>query len=829
MKKSILSLAVLFIITVSVQAQQTSQFGTVTGTVTDSSAALVVNANIVAKNISGGAIYKATTNQTGGYQLPAIPAATYTLSVEAHGFAREEKNIPILAGQALELNFSLRPTSVSTDVVVTATRVATELQETPVAVTAVDDQLITQQNFVTARDLAGKTPGVVIQRAGISPLTQVFFIRGIGNSDPILDPNVAQYLDDIYLPRTINGLSDLTDLDRIEVLRGPQGTLFGENADAGAIRYISKTPTEKTQVKIDAGYGNYNAVDAHTYLTGAIRHNLLGSFAAARDQHDGYTYDPTINRQVNDQYTTDARAKLLATPTPDLTVLLSLDGLIDRSGGAYYVPKQPIIGGTLANPIYGPFKPNVSYVSVPPLNHSRSDGVTLKISYLIDPALIFHSISAGRSFHQDPVDYDNVGQAMVPFNSTYNFPVSINNNYIFYKEKEATQEFQLQGGWKKFDFTSGLYFLYEDFFNNRTIYTLSSVGAGTPAHPQSQIGNNGTYNYSAYTQGNYHFTRKLILTLGGRYTDVRRIFDFQGIWNELPTVISAQQLPSTPLPPGTPGAPANFGVTGEAKTWRSFTPKYGLSYQFTPGVFAYGSISAGFDAGGYNNRANSAAALLPYNQEKVTTYEFGFRTDWFNERLRFNPTAFYNDYTNLQEAANIFTNSGTVSARTNAGSAHTEGFELETSAEPFKNLTFTGTASYLDTRFDSFNVPSLLSATGNQLPISPRWQLFGGVSYVLPVDHLHDTVRIGADTTYETSYYSDIFNYKQGQVTPQDFVDGYISYQPPTESRLIFSLSAKNIANNLHYQSITWGGSPNYWDGPMAPPRTVFFKAAYSF
>jgi iron complex outermembrane receptor protein len=815
MKKLILSLAAVFMIVVGVQAQQTLQFGAVTGTVTDSSGAVVVNAKIVAENVHGRAIYKATTNQTGGYQLSAIPAATYVVKVEAEGFASEEKTLLILVEHVQELNFSLRPT--------------TELQETPVAVQAIESEQTAAQNIVTTRDLAGKTPGVEIQRAGISPLTQVFFIRGIGNPDPILDPNVAQYLDDIYLPRTINGLSDLTDLDRIEVLRGPQGTLFGENADAGAIRYISKTPSERTQVKIDVGYGDYNTVNAHAYLTGAIRHNLLGSFAAARDQHDGYTWDPTISRHVNDQQTTDARAKLLATPTQALTVLLTLDGLIDRSGGAYYTPKQPIIGGTLANPIYGPFKPNVSYVSVPPLNHSRSDGVTLKLSYLISPALIFHSISAGRSFHQDPVDYDNVGQAMVPFNSTYSFPVSINNNYIFYREKEATQEFQLQGGWKKFDFTSGLYFLYEDFFNNRTIYTLSSVGAGKPAYPQSQIGNNGTYNYSAYTQGNYHFTRKLILTLGGRYTDVRRIFDFQGIWNELPTLISAQQLPPTPLPTGTPGAPANFGVVGEAKSWRSFTPKAGVSYQVTPGVFGYFSFAEGFDAGGYNNRASSAAALLPYNQEKVTTYEFGFRTEALHERFRFNPTFFYNDYTDLQEAANIFTDSGTVSARVNAGSAHTEGFELETSAAPFKNLTFTGTASYLNTRFDSFNVSSLVSATGNQLPVSPHWQLFGGVSYVLPVDHLHNTVRLGADVTYETSYYSDIYNYKQGKVTPQDFVDGYISYQPPTESRLIFSLSAKNIANTLHYQSITWGGSPNYWDGPMAPPRTVFLKAAYSF
>jgi iron complex outermembrane receptor protein len=132
------------------------------------------------------------------------------------------------------------------EVIVTATRQSTSLQKTPLAVTVIGYEDIAQQNLLTARDLAGQTPGVLIQRAGITPLTQVFFIRGIGDADPIFDPNVAQYLDDVYLPRAINGMADLADIERVEVLRGPQGTLFGENADAGAVRYITKTPTDRT-------------------------------------------------------------------------------------------------------------------------------------------------------------------------------------------------------------------------------------------------------------------------------------------------------------------------------------------------------------------------------------------------------------------------------------------------------------------------------------------------------------------------------------------------------------------------------------------------------
>jgi len=179
------------------------------------------------------------------------------------------------------------------DIVVTATRQSTKLQETPVAVTVVTTGDIAEQNITTARDLAGKTPGVTILRSGITPLTQVFYIRGIGESDPIFDPAIAQYVDDVYLPRAINGLSDLTDIERVEVLRGPQGTLFGDNADAGAIRYITKDPTDKTVANFDVGGGNYSTFQTHAYVSGAILPGVLdGSVAFAHDQHDGYT--PTI-------------------------------------------------------------------------------------------------------------------------------------------------------------------------------------------------------------------------------------------------------------------------------------------------------------------------------------------------------------------------------------------------------------------------------------------------------------------------------------------------------------------------------------------------------
>jgi iron complex outermembrane receptor protein len=744
-------------------------------------------------------------------------AATSSLAIASHAWAAE--------------------TAVN-EVVVTATRQSTKLQETPVAVTAIGGDSIAAQNIITTRDLAGQTPGVEILRSGITPLTQVFFIRGIGDSDPIFDPNVAVYVDDVYLPRAINGMTDLSDIQRVEVLRGPQGTLFGENADAGAIRYITKTPSDQTQYNFDIGGGTYNAFNAHGYLTGALVPGLLdGSIAIAHDQHDGYTWDPTLNKHVNDQQTTGGRVKLLATPAPDLTLTLTVDGVVDTSGSNYYAPVRPIIGGTLQSPVYGPFHADYSYASQPPKNDSWDGGVTFKIAYNLNPNLTFNSITAYRGFAQDPVNYNNDGQPLVPYSNANPTPVSISDNYIVYREHELTQEFQFLGKYDRFDFASGLYFLNEDFSSNRIGYVVSPTAASAaPAFPEDQIGDTKTTNYAAYAQGNYHITDKLIATLGLRYTIERRDFGFQGVYD----TFTGLPIPPTPgAPASTPGgfAAANNFVYQGSKTWDSLTPKYGLSYQFAPTVFGYASVSKGFDAGGFNNRASSLATALPYNQEVVQTYEAGLKTEWFERRLRANVAVFYNDYTGLQQTASVISpvTNGLVSVRSNAGHAHTEGFELETALQPIDGLRFTANASYLSTRFDSFpnagtgvvnGQTVIVGATGNQLPFSPAWQLFGAVDYKIPVN-LPGELRIGADVTYETSYFSDVFNYAQGQVPSQSYVDGFISYAP-RDSHWTFTLTGRNLADKLALQSITWGGTPNLWEGPVNPPRTLFFKIAYA-
>jgi len=289
--------------------------------------------------------------------------------------------------------------------------------------------------------------------------------------------------------------------------------------------------------------------------------------------------------------------------------------------------------------------------------------------------------------------------------------------------------------------------------------------------------------------------------------------------------------------PGGFAAANNFTYEGD-KTWYSFTPKYGVSYQLASALFVYGSISKGFDAGGFNNRASSLATALPYNQENVTTYEAGIKSDWLDHRLRLNATVFYNAYRGLQQTASVVSpvTRGLVSVRSNAGSAHTEGAEFESSFNPIEGLSLTANASYLKTRFDDFpnagtsvvnGQAQVVGATGNQLPFSPHWQLFGAANWRVPVS-VPGELKLGADISYESAYFSDVFNYVQGRVPSQVFADSFISYVP-RGGHWTLSVTAKNLANRLAYQSLTWGGTPNLWQGPVSPPRTIIAKVAFSY
>jgi iron complex outermembrane recepter protein len=754
------------------------------------------------------------------------------------------------------------------DIVVTATRKETRLQQTPVAVSVIGTAFRSEQNVVTSRDLAGQIPGLYTAPGGITPLTNTFFIRGIGNSDPIFDPTVGQYIDDVYLARAINGMTDLSDVERVEVLRGPQGTLFGANSTGGAIRYVTRTPTDQLTARGDAGYGNYQTFNTHGYVSGALVPGLLdASLAIAHDQHQGYTWNPTQKDYVNNQNTTGGRIKLLFTPSPNLKITLTADGTIDHSQAAQYVATTynatnpalsglgAITGGTLYAPTsFSAFQPNTSYAGRYPVNYSHSGGITNRIDYTLDDHLSLHSITALRAFNQAPVNYNNDGQAQLPYDSAQTRAVDTSDNYITYRQHQFTQEFQLQGGWKTFDFTGGLYYLFENFSSNRIGYVtgLPTTNTALPAAPFDQIGDTRSFNYSAYLQGNLHLTDRLTLTAGGRYIIEHREFTFAGVNDDLngnpidptlyPQVLTGGAI--TPLGVNVSASQVNFNNSSipNAATWRAFTPKAGISYQITPTFFAFADYARGFDAGGFNNRALTLATTLAYNPEHVNTYEGGIKTDWLDHHLRVNVTGYYNDYQDLQTAVSAYSPvSGTyVSTRGNAPAAHTEGFELETSAEPTSRLSLAFNTTYVKTRYDNYSAPSYgtvpaYNYTGNRFSGIPQWQYFGSITYAIPVSG-YGTVKLGGSGNYQTSFFSDTLNSPQYRINGHGFANAFVSFESE-DKRWTYTLTARNLANSFYFTSLSAVGTlhggayagTTLLEGMQNPPRTIFFKIGYSY
>ncbi len=284
------------------------------------------------------------------------------------------------------------------------------------------------------------------------------------------------------------------------------------------------------------------------------------------------------------------------------------------------------------------------------------------------------------------------------------------------------------------------------------------------------------------------------------------------------------------------------------KTWRSFTPKVGLSYQVTPTIFAFANFAQGFDAGGFNNRALNIQSALPYDPETVRSYEAGLKTDWFDHNLRINATGFYNDYTNLQTQVSVFNpNFGTgafVNTRGNAQSAHTQGFELEISGQPTSRLNLGLNVTYLDARYDNYQSPasSTLPAynyNGVAFAGQPKWQYAASAVYTVPVVS-YGEIKLGVNGNWRSSYASSLFNANApAYVYPIDatgYLNAFVSFE--TEDRhWNVTLTGRNLANKFDHSALTQVGviaSGPYAgtviaQGAQNPPRTIFLKLGYKY
>ncbi|MGI4813810.1 MAG: TonB-dependent receptor [Janthinobacterium lividum] len=673
------------------------------------------------------------------------------------------------------------------DVKVTAERRTTSLQKTPLSVGVVGGGEIARHDIQKIADLSGEVAGVYLSGSS-TPSLQPIYIRGIGTSSPTYNGAVGIYLDDVYVPRIINsGIFGLPDVRQIEVLRGPQGTLYGQNTSAGAIRIISRDPSNEKIAWVSAGVGNYGGIESKAYVSGPIKEDVLyGSLAYSHTQNYGFTYNETLHKDVDGVHTDLIRGKLRATPTRDFDAQLTIDALRDRSDNG---TSQPLN--------YPGSAPRTTFDNTDPKIHNDGFGVSLRLTDKIDDHLTAKSITAYRQFNDspDPWPYDGVPSNL------YGWQLNLNDHQL-------SQEFQLLGDYGPLTFTTGAIAFNENFGVNRPNWT---AGAFNGISSRTNV-----LNLGLYAQAHYKFTEQLGATLGLRYY----------VQNDNYSTFGYSSNPQLQI------VHVNYEANDLHLRTDGVTPKFGLDYQLLPGLFSYASITKGEKSGAYNPVAGALSiALVPVFPEKVTAYEAGLKGTSFGGRLQTDLAVFYNDFANYQGiVTNPIVNGAIVngSVTVNAGKAHTFGAEFEATAHPLRDLEWRFNVTALQGRFDSFLNPTgapNANYTGHQLPNAPHLTVNTSLLYRLPVK-VPGSIDVNGSLSILGKNYLDVTN--TTMVPTQVYVNLGASYQSPGHGWTT-NFQVTNLLNRTYPYALVQIASLNINAANYNPPRVYMVTLRHDF
>ncbi len=606
------------------------------------------------------------------------------------------------------------------EIVVTARKREEASQDVPVSLTALSGATLDQRNVKTIESLSGLAPNLNINGSSGSISGSVISIRGISDNNPTVltnDPPVGLYLDGVYLGRAAGGIFDIVDLDRVEVLRGPQGALFGRNTTGGAVSLVTSRPADTFGIQQKVGYGSFNEWSSRTRVDFGELGNtgLKLRLAYAHRERDGYfnnlltpsDRDPgalntdTVFGSLHgdwDKVRWDVRADYQNRKgTAPLTQMVAATQLVrDYFGNSPNLGGRPLVISTERQ----------KDLSVDFRDRSSAEiwGVSNTFEFDLSDTYTLKSISAYRGL--DTREFGDLsgqtglrGLVLNPVNNS----VSVQNvtpfqSQNFNHQRQFSQELQLLGSYDRFNYVVGAYYFKEKVRQsnpqNFTFVIRTATGLPLGIQQQRTVSYSGvSKSYAGFAQGSYTppiLDDKLEVTLGGRYTEDKRSLDQQDF------VFGNAAPPNREL----------------SRSWNNFSLGGSLLYKFTEDVNAYARISTGYKSGGFN-----PADLIGngYDPEKVISYEAGIKSEWFDRRLRVNLAAFYNDYKNRQIAVLTTSPSGGASNSTqNAGRAEFKGVELEVTAVPVRGLTLEGTLGYTDPKYKKYQfVPAAGAAPIN--------------------------------------------------------------------------------------------------------------------
>jgi outer membrane receptor protein involved in Fe transport len=751
--------------------------------------------------------------------------------------------LAILVGQASAAGAQTASpggTNASEEIIVTANKREESINKVGLTIKALGAAQLEQQRVTTLADLSAAVPGLSF--AQTENATPVYTLRGIGFYDTAIGspPAVSVYLDQAPLSYPVMTALTLFDIERIEVLKGPQGTLFGNNATGGAINYIAAKPTRDPQAGLSLTYARFNTFTADGHISGPLTENLLGRIAISATSGDGWQRSISRPNDTNGAPETFAARFLLDwRPTDRLRIQTNLNGWRDRSQptAAQFVafipnypiplPGGPLIPNATDNPRLADWTPETA-----PKSDNRLLQATARVDYDITDSIVFTSLTSYADYKQN-MQPEGDGEAEQR-NDIVNFIGSI---------KSFSQEIRLADNTDPtFRWTVGA-----NYSDDRIKDSLEVLYRDDTAHYAFGFdSNNSSVNqtaksYAGFASGEYTIGQ-FTLKGGARYTQTNRrannctsgfddngqnpsainpLFEFLSFLQTgvMTPVIPGQCLIFAPagLPGVTPGSLLVNGLEGKLNqhniSWRG-----GIDWKPANDVLVYANVSKGYKAGSFGNFGGpSALAYAPVTQESVVTYEGGIKTQLFDRKLSLTGAVFYSDYTNKQIKSKKDSGPpfGYLLALVNVPKSSIKGFELEATVHPVSGLTIGGAVTYLDTKIknaigpnglflptlvppavDSAGNPILTNSAGNPIPFAPKWSLAGNFNYRFMISGSTDAF-LGGQITYRTKTNASIGNEAITEIPGYTTVDlqAGIDFSGGKYSAMIWG---KNVFNEFY-------------------------------
>lgn len=705
------------------------------------------------------------------------------------------------------------------EIVVTARRIGEDLQKVPASVSAFSEKTLERIGANDITGIQGSVPNLnLVQGRGSSDATNIF-IRGVGQPDALqtFDPAVGLYVDDVYFSRIRGTQLDLLDIERIEVLRGPQGTLYGKNTIGGALKVVTRRPGDELRASASVTAGSYAQLEAKASVSGPIAEGIAAGISLLRAQRDGYVEDPVLDQDYNDKDVTAGRLQI-ALGADDQPFRFDISVDVSHQDAALTVGQPlntlttlvgalPIIVLPATPPEYN-FQTRVT-LGLPNSTKLQHWGASVAGTYDLNDALTLKSITAYRNLRtRDYIDIDAT-------------QFEIGDVFVGVNQEQMSQELQLiyqSGAW---NVVAGLYYLEEKIVSHQEAYADDLLGPllGNPTFLRTIDDDLQTTSKAAYLNATYAITEALRLSAGIRYTEEEKVYS-----RTTSTFSSFAPLTANPA----------FAFAGLNETWSDTSPMISLDYQVSDDVMVYGRVAKGFKSGGFNGRANNPGEQAPYEPETVLSYEAGVKAAFWDRKVRANFALFYNDYSDFQARVSgtvLDPGTGLPSPELtviNAGKLEIKGAELELYATPVDGLQLDAQIGWLDAQYGEFDDVRFVAFGGSrafQTPaFSPKWTARLGASYAFDLGE-SGTITLGASARYRSRMALAVDNTLSNSATEIEglFQDAYWLY----DARLVWedaegTFSAGLYGKNLSDEVYKTDGQEFSSVGSI---RTVYFGA----